>query len=45
MLYVVASSSGNHTRYSGVALCAGAGRAGFPAAPFGKTPAWAGFGE
>jgi len=31
--------AGRHTRYSGLTVIAGAGRAGFPAAPFGKTPA------
>lgn len=45
MLHVVPVSAETHTIYSDPVLCAGSGCAGCPAAPFGKTPAEAGFPE
>lgn len=44
-LHVVPVPAETHTIYSGPVLCAGSGRASLPAAPFGKTPARAGFPE
>jgi len=41
----VPDSAETHTIYSDQAVSAGSGRAGSPAAPFSKTPAWAGFPE
>lgn len=45
ILHVVPFKVSNHTRYSGQAVSSGVGRAGSPAALFGKTLATAGFPE